>query len=160
MIYIKVPKEITEYQQRTVLGLTIRQLKFITCGCGVGLVISFALFPLFGWSGASVIVTVLCAPFIALSFLEKDGMSMDVYMKYKLRFYMNKQRLAYEMEKTLYHNEREGINKDGTFMEKIKYCRERRKQVRYHKKILENGKTKKQQKKENRTKHHTVSKDV
>lgn len=157
MIYIKVPKEITEYQQRTVLGLTTRQLKFILCGCGAGIVISFILFPFVGWNGASVIVTFLCAPFIALSFLEKDGMSMDVYLKYMIHFLLNKQKIAYEMDGTLYHTERKGIHDEGTFMEKIKYRRKRRKQVRCHKRILENGKTKKQQKEALNAKYHTVS---
>ena len=95
MIYIKVPKEITEYETRLFLGLTKKQLCYFACGIVAGIVLGIIITPLFGTNALAVVITLVCVPVVALAFTDKDGIPMDIYVRYVIDFYRTKQKIPY-----------------------------------------------------------------
>lgn len=150
MIYIKVPKEITEYKARVFLGLTKKQIGFFMCGIIAGVLLGIIMTPLFGLDALAVAITIVCVPFVALAFTDKDGIPMDIYIQYVIGFYVNKQRLPYA-NNVMYQKKVKGENQHDW-----KQKAQRRRKARAQKKLLENGVTKKEARKTIRAKRPAV----
>ena len=150
MIYIKVPKEITEYKTRVFLGLTKKQICFLIYGIIAGILLGLIITPLFGTNALAIVITLTCVPAVALAFTDKDGIPMDVYVRYVIGFYLNKQKIPYGNEMRY-----QKINEGGKQDDRKKKAEKRRK-ARAQRKTLENGITKKEARKTLRAKHPTV----
>ncbi len=155
MIYIRVPKEITEYKTRLFLGLTKKQLCYFGIGIVAGILMGLIITPLFGINALAVCITLICIPTVALAFTDKDGIPMDKYIGYILDFYSKKQKISYENDGIYAKHTLKGDDQDD-WKQKIKKRRKRKKQQ----KLLENGSTKKEERKAKRTKHNTVCENV
>lgn len=148
MIYIKVPKEITEYETRLFLGLTKKQLCYFACGIVAGIVLGIIITPLFGTNALAVVITLVCVPVVALAFTDKDGIPMDIYVRYVIDFYRTKQKIPYGNIE-VYQNK-------GDEKYDRKQKAKKRKKARAQKKLLENGLTKKEARKALCSKHTAV----
>ena len=150
MIYIKVPKEITEYKTRIVLGLTKKQLCYFSVGIVAGILFGILITPLFGTNALAVIITLVCVPVVALAFTDKDGIPMDIYIRHVIDFYLIKQKIPYA-NLAMYQNKSEGDEKYDR-----KQKAQRRKKARAQKKLIESGITKKEARKAQRAKRTAI----
>lgn len=148
MIYIKVPKEITEYKTRIFLGLTKKQLCYLACGIVAGILIGLIITPLFGSNVLAVVITLVCVPMVALAFTDKDGIPMDIYIKYVINFYLTTQKLPYANGIT--------YNRRGDEKYDRKQKAQRRRKARAQKKLIESGITKKEARKALRSKRSSL----
>ena len=140
MIYIKVPKEITEYKTRIFLGLTKKQLCYFSVGIVAGILFGILITPLFGTNALAVIITLVCVPVVALAFTDKDGIPMDIYIRHVIDFYLIKQKIPYA----------------NLAMYDRKQKAQRRKKARAQKKLIESGITKKEARKAQRAKRTAI----
>lgn len=161
MIYIKVPKEIKEYRAKAVLGLTYRQVKFLVIGAVLGLGTSFFLNPIIGTDGIAIVITMFIVPFIVIGFTDHDGIPMEVFFKYIIIFYKQKQKLSYESSDAFSDSTiKGGTDNDQSIKEKIRNYREQRRIKQEQKLLLEDG-TKKATKREKKSsKRNPLSKNV
>lgn len=84
-IEVRVPKEINEYKEKILFGLSIRQLfSFI-----VALILGFGSYFLsnkfFGKEVASYVVILITTPIFAFGFFKKDGFSFEKYIAIMIR---------------------------------------------------------------------------
>lgn len=81
-----IPKEITEYKEKIIGGLTVRQLICVTAAVLVGIGSYFTLNRLFGMSAtdSSYIIMLLAAIPAAMGFIRPNGMDFEKYLA--LRF--------------------------------------------------------------------------
>lgn len=77
-----IPKEITEYKEKIIGGLTVRQLICVTAAVLVGIGSYFALNRLFGMSAtdSSYIIMLLAAIPAAMGFIRPNGMDFEKYL--------------------------------------------------------------------------------
>ena len=100
MIYVKVPKEIKEYEEKILFNFSIRQLIFggISISLGVAfyfLLINFGHVPT---QIASYIVMIIVIPGFACGWVEIHGMKFEKYAMIIYRFYSREQKLKYTDE--------------------------------------------------------------
>lgn len=78
-IEVRIPKEITEYKEKILFGLSIRQLLCFTVAivCGVGTYILASKF--LGTDFASYLVIIEVMPVFAVGFVKKNGFPFEKY---------------------------------------------------------------------------------
>ena len=76
-IEIKIKKEIREYTEVMFFGLSLRQLFFSACACGISVLLFFALRPYFGIETLSWLCILGAAPFAAMGFITYNGMTAE-----------------------------------------------------------------------------------
>jgi len=76
-IEIKINKEIREYTEVMFFGLSLRQLFFSACACGISVLLYFALRPYFGIETLSWLCILGAAPFAAMGFITYNGMTAE-----------------------------------------------------------------------------------
>lgn len=96
MIEIRIPKEITEYKEKFLFGLTIR--KFFSLAAA--LIICVPLF-IFGKEFIpediiSWIVILIASPILAFGWFSYHGMNFETFMKHIIRFYTEPQKRPYK----------------------------------------------------------------
>lgn len=126
MIYVKVPKEIKEYEEKILFNLSIRQLIFggISISLGVGfyfLMINFCHVPS---QIASYIVMIVVVPGFACGWIEIHGMKFDKYLKIVYSFYSRKQKLKYSDECYLW--DKKGAANNATKKQKRSRSKEKK----------------------------------
>lgn len=99
-ISVSIPKEITEYEEKIMFGLSLRKLVCLSSAILLGIGSYFLLTKLFGLSMdmASYIIVLEALPFMAFGFVKKDGMPFEQYASLLLRHKMGQHKLAYESE--------------------------------------------------------------
>lgn len=77
-----IPKEITEYKEKIIGGLTVRQLICVAAAVAVGVGTYFALNRLFGMSAedSSYIIMLLASVPAAAGFIRPNGMDLEKYL--------------------------------------------------------------------------------
>ncbi|MEG0408212.1 MAG: PrgI family protein [Bacilli bacterium] len=107
MIYVKVPKEIKEYEDKILLGLSIRELGF--GGTAVLLAISFTVLNTYYLHMdnqiVSYIIMFICIPLFCCGFIDISGIKFDKYIRIICNFYLRKQKLTYIDETYLWKKE-------------------------------------------------------
>lgn len=79
-IEVRIPKEITEYKEKILFGLNIRQLLCFTLAIVIGVTSYYFLNKYFGPDFASYVVIIEVIPIFALGFFKKDGFNFEKYM--------------------------------------------------------------------------------
>lgn len=98
MLYVKVPKEIKEYEEKMIAGLSTRQLLWGLLAI-ISSVVSYFLFSLIiGSEIASWITIFIGIPLFACGFIDYQGMPMSKFIKVFFNYYSKKQLLLYENE--------------------------------------------------------------
>lgn len=77
---VRVPKEITEYKEKIIFGLSIRQLFSFLIAISVGFASYYLTSRLFGKEVASYVVILITMPIFAFGFFKKDGFPFEKYI--------------------------------------------------------------------------------
>ncbi|MBU5428403.1 PrgI family protein [Tissierella pigra] len=82
---VRVPKEITEYKEKILFGLSIRQLFSFIFAILIGFLSYYLSFKFFGKDVASYVVILITMPVFAFGFFKKDGFTFEKYIVIILR---------------------------------------------------------------------------
>lgn len=95
---VRIPKEITEYTEKIIFGLSGRQLLCLTLALVIG-ISSYALFTnLFNKEMASYLVIIEALPLFALGFIKKDGFTFEKYLSFAIKHKFSPPRRTYQTE--------------------------------------------------------------
>ena len=88
-IRVKVPKEIKDYQEKLMAGMSARQLVFfvLTLLISTGLTAYCVLILHMSVDAAGYIVIPLLIPIVAFGWIRKEGMPLEKYGKIILNYY-------------------------------------------------------------------------
>ena len=167
-ISVAIPKEITEYEEKIMFGMSFR--KIICFGLAVILgIVSYILYVfLFKISMdiASYIIILQAMPLMAIGFIKKDGINFEEYIVLFLRYKLGNNKLYYEPEliidlvnekeknneipkenivKKQFIFKREKTNENITKAESIIFKNNRKNRKRKHKEVLSEIKRAKQE---------------
>lgn len=98
-MYVKIPKDINEYEQKVFKGLSIRELVFGTLAILIGLLLSF-LGMMLKIPGEIVSFAVMATviPVFMIGFIRKDGIPMDKWLAYAFEYVIYSKRCLYDTE--------------------------------------------------------------
>lgn len=143
MIFVKVPKEIKNYETHLALNLTFKQWVYL----GVSFLLSITIAGisyLFTSSTTivSYIVIFFTIPGLAFGFIKPMDLTFDVYIRYVVNFYRRKQKLTYDNELCIYEKKKGVSNKNEiqqtrTFKEKWNDKRTNKKRIRKQNELKE-----------------------
>ena len=77
---VKINREIREYSESMFMGLSLRQIVFSICACGVAVGLYFLLRPHVGMETVSWMCILGAAPFAALGFIKYHGMTAEQFI--------------------------------------------------------------------------------
>lgn len=131
---VKINKEIRNYTESIVLGLTLRQCFFSVLACFVAVVVYFMFIDVLGLEVTSWSCIVVAIPFAALGFVSYQGMNFEKILINVWRSFLMSHRqlvfrpynLYYEILKDYIDNQRkESINPNDKKLRKIKKTKQR-----------------------------------
>ena len=97
-IEVRIPKEITEYKEKIMFGMSVRQLVCtvlaVVLAVGMGLLLTKVFGMTIDTASYGIILVVL--PILAIGFIQREGMPFEQYMRLVLRHRLSGNRLAYE----------------------------------------------------------------
>ena len=117
-----VPREIKDFKEKVVLGLTMRQL--ICFGIAIVAAVGTYLltYEYIGVDSASWLCMVAAAPFAAMALFKKDGLTFEQYVWVMIRFlFLVPQKRPYKTENFFEHIEKqqgEKESKKGVFLKR------------------------------------------
>lgn len=79
-IEVRIPKEITEYQEKVIFGMSIRQLGCVTGAIALGTGSYIVLKEPLGEDVASYITILETMPILAFGFIKKNGFTFEKYV--------------------------------------------------------------------------------
>lgn len=100
-IEVRVPKEITEYKEKILFGLTIRQLLCFILAIVLGLGSYFLVSRFAGTQVAGYVVIIEVLPIFATGFFKKNGFTFEQYVKLILRHKLGQNKRKYQTELSL-----------------------------------------------------------
>ena len=77
---VKINKDIREFTENIVFGLSMRQFIFSMLACGVSLILYFVLRPFFGIETLSWVCILGAVPFAVLGFVRYNGMNAEQFV--------------------------------------------------------------------------------
>jgi hypothetical protein len=95
-MYVKVPKDINEYEHKVFKGLTMRNIKWGIVSIIIGFALFFLLKKFISITFLSWICMFAVIPTFVFGFLTLDDIPADKYMKIVLNYYMTKKYTYYE----------------------------------------------------------------
>ena len=120
MIEVKIPKEITEYSEKIIFGLSLRQM--VVVGLGIPTIIGTFIFSktYLGEDFASYVVMLVCIPFFSVGFVKKENMYFEKYLELLIRHKFGAKRRFYATELIIGQKEikEEEVKKNGTTKKK------------------------------------------
>lgn len=131
---VKINKEIRNYTESIVLGLTLRQCFFSVLACFVAVIVYFLFIDVLGLEVTSWLCIVVAIPFAALGFVSYQGMNFEKILINVWRSFLMSHRqlvfrpynLYYEILKDYIDNQRkESINPNDKKLRKIKKTKQR-----------------------------------
>lgn len=99
-ISVSIPKEITEYEEKIMFGLSLRKLICFVSAVILGIGTYFLCTKVLGFTmdTASYIIIVEALPLMAVGFIKKDGMTFEKYAALMIRHKTGRNKLFYESE--------------------------------------------------------------
>ena len=94
-IEVRIPKEITEYQEKIIFGLSIRQLICFTVAITLGVGTYILVTKLSNADIASYVVIVEVMPIFAVGFVKKNGFTFEKYAAMMFRHKLGRNRRWY-----------------------------------------------------------------
>ncbi|EOH61656.1 MULTISPECIES: PrgI family protein [Enterococcus] len=97
-IEVKVHKDVREYKERIVAGMSVRQLGFLSVAVLINIVISFVFVRFFGYSMdvISWLMILVSMPIVAFGWLKKEGLPFERYLKYFFIYHFDQGVVVYE----------------------------------------------------------------
>ena len=98
MIEVRIPKEITEYKEKVIFGLSIRQLIFFTLTIILSLSSYFILTKKLGLSmdSASYVIIIESLPLLAIGFIKINGFTFEKYAVLVIKHKLGTQKRPYK----------------------------------------------------------------
>lgn len=102
-----IPKEITDYKEKIILGFTIRQIICLV----VAILVGFAVFAVstfgFGLSfdKSTDIVVPFTLPFLAVGFVKRNGYPFEKYLMIMIKYHLGTKKRTYKSAALLKQNE-------------------------------------------------------
>ncbi len=93
---VKIPKEITEYREKIIFGLSVRQLFCVAIAAIICLITFFAVKPFIGNDLAGYLVLVEAMPIMGVGFLRINGFTFERYVMIVLKHMFNQQIRVYK----------------------------------------------------------------
>ena len=118
MLEVRIPKEITEYKEKILFGLSWRQLLCFAIAIGLGVVSYLLLLPHIGADAASYIVIIEVIPVFAVGFVRKNGFTFEKYVAMILRHMFITRKRKYKTNIKAFVSEKK--RKEGGTLEFIK----------------------------------------
>ena len=100
-IEVRIPKEISEYKEKILFGLTIRQLLCFISAVILGLGSYFLVSRFVGTQIAGYVVIIEVLPIFATGFFKKNGFTFEKYMKLILKHKLGQNKRKYQTELNL-----------------------------------------------------------
>lgn len=99
-ISVPIPKEITEYEEKIMFGLSLRKLVCFSSAVVLGVGTYFLCTKVLGLTmdTASYIIIAEAMPLMAFGFIKKDGMTFEKYAALLIRHKTGMNKLSYENE--------------------------------------------------------------
>jgi len=99
-IEVRIPKEITEYKEKVLFGLSVRQLICLSLAVVVGVGSYLLLTKVLGISMdiASYVIILEAIPLMAIGFIKKNGLTFEKYFVLFLRHKTGQQIRKYQTE--------------------------------------------------------------
>jgi hypothetical protein len=99
-ISVPIPKEITEYEEKIMFGLSLRKLVCFSSAVVLGVGTYFLCTKVLGLTmdTASYIIIAEAMPLMAFGFIKKDGMTFEKYAALLIRHKIGMNKLSYENE--------------------------------------------------------------
>lgn len=90
-IEVKIPKDIKEYKEKIIAGMSMKQLLSVSIAITLNIVLSVVLIKILGLSMdiASWFMIILSIPIVSFGWFKKNGLSFEVFLKYFLRYHFS-----------------------------------------------------------------------
>lgn len=95
-IEVRIPKEIMEYQEKIMFGLSIRQLLSFAAALVIGVTTYLITAKVWGEDLAGYIVIFEVMPIFAIGFIQKNGFPFEKYMGLMIRHMFGYRRRRYQ----------------------------------------------------------------
>jgi hypothetical protein len=95
-IEIKIPKEITEYKEKIIFGLSIRQLISLFIGMSISIGVYISLYKKIGHDLTGYIVIIICIPIFGIGFIKINNFTFEEYIKNIIRHYLGDRVVSYK----------------------------------------------------------------
>ncbi len=92
---VKIPKEITEYREKIIFGLSVRQLFCVAIAVIICMMTFFAVKPFIGNDLAGYLVLVEAMPVMGIGFLRINGFTFEKYAMIVINHMFNQQIRVY-----------------------------------------------------------------
>ena len=92
---VKIPKEITEYREKLIFGLSIRQLFCVAIATILCTITYFVVRPFIGSDLAGYLVLLEAMPIMGIGFLRINGFTFEKYVMLILKHMLGKQIRVY-----------------------------------------------------------------
>lgn len=128
MIEVRIPKEITEYKEKVIFGLSIRQLMFFTLTIILSLFSYFVLTKKLGLSmdSASYVIILESLPLLAIGFIKINGFTFEKYAVLVIRHKLGIQKRKYKTDLLIDKAGEEKNLMEGGRKKNAKHCREKK----------------------------------
>lgn len=113
MIEVRIPKEITEYKEKILLGMSLRQLICFAIAIATSFGAFFLLKGMFSFSTLGTIIMIINIPTIAVGFLKKNGFTMEEWIPIVLNQKFRNNKLTYKTSLNDEYVEEENYNNDN-----------------------------------------------
>ena len=97
-IEVRIPKEITEYQEKILFGLSVRQLISFSIALTAGVATYLLAAKLWGDDLAGYLVIVEVMPIFAIGFIRINGFSFEKYLAVMIRHRLGYSRRRYQTQ--------------------------------------------------------------
>lgn len=95
---VKIPKEITEYREKIMFGLSVRQLICVAIATIICTVSYFSARPFIGNDLAGYLVLVIAMPIMGVGFLRINGFTFEKYVMLIVKHTFGRQIRVYKTE--------------------------------------------------------------
>lgn len=113
MIEVRIPKEITDYKAKILLGMSGRQLISAGIAAATSLILFFSLRDVVSLQMLGRLVMIINIPVIAVGFLQKNGLTMEKWIPIILKHKLNNHRLTYVTDENKCKDKKEEIKKNA-----------------------------------------------
>ena len=127
-IEVRVPKEINEYKEKILFGLSIRQLFSFAIALVLGFTSYYIVSKIFGKEAASYAVILITMPIFAFGFFKKDGFSFEKYIVIIIKQKLGTSKRVYKTNlsiNSLERKEGEKIGNKNTYRKKKRKDKQR-----------------------------------
>ncbi len=110
---VKINREIRNYTEAVFFGLSLRQIIFSACACGVAVLIFFVLKPYLGTETVSWLCMLGAFPFAVLGFVKYNGMTAEKFIMAWIKSeLLTPKKLMFKSTNTYYELMKQNIEKN------------------------------------------------